>query len=133
MKRSPKQEAARWLRQAVEDFRTGDYLAKGERFYFASFVFQQAAEKALKAYLYYQGMHSIIGHSVQKLCQQCAQFDKAFGQILDEVKGLDTYYIPTRYPNGLPDGIPAEVYNFSDAQRTRTMCKKIMKLVKARI
>ena len=23
---------------------------------------------------------------------------------------FDTYYIPTKYPNGLPDGIPAEVY-----------------------
>jgi len=23
---------------------------------------------------------------------------------------LDSYYIPTRYPNSLPEGIPAEVY-----------------------
>jgi HEPN domain-containing protein len=23
---------------------------------------------------------------------------------------LDSYYIPIRYPNGLPDGIPAEVF-----------------------
>jgi HEPN domain-containing protein len=29
---------------------------------------------------------------------------------------LDSYYIPTRYPNGLPDGIPAEVYTKDAAQ-----------------
>ena len=32
---------------------------------------------------------------------------------------FDTYYIPTKYPNELPDGIPAEVYT-----------EKIVKFVK---
>jgi len=29
---------------------------------------------------------------------------------------LDQYYIPTRYPNGLPDGIPSEAYNKTQAR-----------------
>lgn len=30
---------------------------------------------------------------------------------------LDKYYIPTRYPNGLPDLTPGQVYREEDARR----------------
>lgn len=30
---------------------------------------------------------------------------------------LDKFYIPTRYPNGLPDLTPGQVYTREDAQR----------------
>lgn len=30
---------------------------------------------------------------------------------------LDKFYIPTRYPNGLPDLIPGHVYGQEDARR----------------
>ena len=30
---------------------------------------------------------------------------------------LDKFYIPTRYPNGLPDLTPAQVYRLDDAMR----------------
>lgn len=106
---------------------------KGERYDVACFLFQQAAEKALKAFLYSRGLKIVFGHSVRELCQQCSKYNTAFGKLGLEVNGLDGYYIPTRYPSGLPDSIPAEVYTLRDAQNTRRMCKLILELVKSKI
>jgi len=133
MKKSQNDEAQRWLQQARADFEAGEYLIQGKKFYLACFVFQQAAEKALKAYLYARGEDWVIGHSVQKLCLECSKYDSVFKELGEEVNGLDGYYIPTRYPNSLPDGIPADVYTRSDAERTRAMCDKIIKFVLDRI
>jgi HEPN domain-containing protein len=37
--------------------------------------------------------------------------------MFEAAKTLDKFYIPTRYPNGLPDSIPADVYTAADAKR----------------
>jgi len=42
---------------------------------------------------------------------------------------LDRFYIPTRYPNGLPGGIPAEVYLFGDAQQAISLAGEAIELV----
>ncbi|HEY9246165.1 MAG TPA: HEPN domain-containing protein [Candidatus Methanoperedens sp.] len=51
MKREPKSEAKRWLLQAKHDLDDAYISLDGERFNLACFLSQQAAEKALKAYL----------------------------------------------------------------------------------
>ena len=38
-----------------------------------------------------------------------------------KIAPLDAYYIPTRYPNGLPDGIPAQIY-------TKTVAKEVLRM-----
>ena len=70
--------------------------------------------KALKAYLYAQGEEVVLGHSVARLCIDAAHYRAEFSEKAKRWNLLDGYYIPTRYPNGLPGGIPAEVYT-SDA------------------
>ncbi|MEO0115843.1 MAG: HEPN domain-containing protein [candidate division WOR-3 bacterium] len=52
MKRGYKEESLRWFTQAKDEFEDADDLKKRGRFYLALFHFQQAAEKALKAFLY---------------------------------------------------------------------------------
>ncbi len=37
---------------------------------------------------------------------------------------LDGYYIPTRYPSGLPDGIPADVYTREAALGAVTLARE---------
>jgi HEPN domain-containing protein len=39
------------------------------------------------------------------------------GQILLLARSLDKLYIPTRYPNGLAGGAPADVYTRAEASR----------------
>ena len=72
--------------------------------------------KALKAFLYAQGERIVLGHSVADLCAQCAGFDDRFESVKKDLSVLDRLYIPTRYPNGLPGGIPAEAYHSADAE-----------------
>jgi len=98
------------LRQAQEDLRWTRHLAEQGAYHLACFLAQQVAEKALKAFLYAQGEEIILGHSVERLCAAAATFEPEFRARGRSLSILDGYYIPTRYPNALPDGIPADVY-----------------------
>jgi HEPN domain-containing protein len=59
--------------------------------------------------------------------QKYAPFDIAIGQ----AKTLDSYYIPTRYPNGLPGkSIPAHYYSKEDGDLCISYAGLILKNVK---
>ena len=116
MKRVARDEAERWLRQAESDLA---FAALGAREGFpaqACFTSQQAAEKALKAVLYLSGARFVPGHSVLELLDRAAADTGALRRLRDSARQLDQYYIPTRYPNGLPGSIPAEVFTDSQAE-----------------
>jgi len=110
MRRSALEEGGRWLSQATEDLKWAKHLAEAGGWHIACFLAQQVTEKALKAYLYAQGEEIVIGHSVARLCAAAAGYRGEFTEEARRWSLLDGYYIPTRYPNGLPDSIPAEVY-----------------------
>lgn len=121
MKGAARGEAERWLRQAESDLA---FAALGAREGFpaqACFTSQQAAEKAVKAVLYLSGARFVPGHSVVELLDRAAaavaDTDAApLRRLQDSARQLDQYYIPTRYPNGLPGGIPAEVFTDPQAE-----------------
>ena len=46
-----------------------------------------------------------------------------------EASFQDRYYIPTRYPNGLPGGVPAQSYQADEAQQALEMAEKTVALV----
>ena len=125
--------AARWLAQAKEDLKWAAHLAEKGGYHLACFLSQQVAEKALKAFLYAQGEEVVLGHSVGRLCSSAGSYDAAFGQKADRWKTLDTFYIPTRYPNGLPDGIPAEAYNKSIADSAVGLAREVVQFVEKRV
>ena len=43
---------------------------------------------------------------------------------------LDAYYIPTRYPNGLPDGIPANVYTEEAAKNAVALAEESVEWIR---
>lgn len=104
-------EARRWLRQALHD-RDAAHLNREHRFHeHACFVAQQSAEKALKAFLYARGQGPVLGHSTLALSDSAAALEPAFASLADACRRLDQLYIGTRYPNGLPDGVPHDFYD----------------------
>ena len=111
MRRNAREEGQRWLSQAVEDLKWARHLAEEGRWHIACFLVQQVAEKALKAFLYAQGEEVVIGHSVARLGAAAVNYQTGFTDRVRRWSSLDGYYFPTRYPNGLPDWIPAKVYN----------------------
>jgi HEPN domain-containing protein len=116
MRKSALEEADRWLAQATVDLHWARHLAQQGGWHLACFLSQQVAEKALNAFLYAQGEEVVLGHSVERLCAASARYLPEFADKARRWSLLDGYYIPTRYPNGLPDGIPADVYT-EDAAR----------------
>jgi HEPN domain-containing protein len=126
-------EAARWLEQARRDLDDAEFAASGSRWNLACFLSQQAAEKALKAFLLSRGAEAVWGHSVAELCHEAGAADAAFAKLGAEAAALDQYYIPTRYPNGLPGGIPADAYTRSDGDRALALCRAVIELVRQKV
>ena len=60
-------EAERWLKQALYDQAAARTSRDHGYHAWTCFLCQQAAEKALKAYLYDQGQGPVIGHSTYRL------------------------------------------------------------------
>ena len=123
-------EEERWLRQAEKDLETAQDSGKAAHYEWACFQSQQAAEKALKAFLYSKGLRAILTHSIRELVLDCSKYESDFRDFLGQAKALDTYYIATRYPNGLVGNeIPAQYYSEEDASQCINYAGLILKTV----
>jgi len=126
MKTSEK-EAARWIRQSEDDFKFVQWVLSENVFFDKGcFIAQQAGEKALKACLYAVGRRSLIGHSLFELSSELSKQNSRFSPLLDAAKQLDRFYIPTRYPNGLPGGSPFQVFDHQDLKKAVEALEQIM-------
>src|SRR4030042_4052825 len=103
-------EAKRWLSQAEADLKVAEWNFQGKFWWEVCFKCQQAAEKALKAYLYLKGKRAILSHSLLELRKSCTKYDVDFKKFEPVFRQLDKYYIITRYPNGLPGLTPSEYF-----------------------
>jgi len=126
-------ESRRWYDQAVRDLDDARFNLNGARYNLACFVAQQAAEKALKAYLILHSEEEPWGHSVAELCRESAKIDPTFAGVVPEAAPLDKFYIPTRYPNGLPGGIPADAFSKADAESAVMMADIVLSHVRSRL
>ena len=109
-------EARRWLDTAEEDLGAACVLKEQGKFSHACFFCHGCGEKALKALWFYLDAEP-WGHSIQKLISDLPDEHarKAMEDLLEAASVLDRYYIPTRYPNGLPDLTPGKCYFERDA------------------
>jgi HEPN domain-containing protein len=126
-------EGARWLRQAQQDLQDAQFTREGNRFNLACFLSQQAAEKAIKAYLYYRGAEDVWGHSLIDLCEDAKIFEMFFDTVKSEARQLDKYYYITRYPEFLPGGTPSEAFDRVDADRAIELSQIVVEFVRERL
>jgi len=126
----PKAEAARWFEQAEADFETARRLAEIGIFYAACFFAQQAAEKALKAAHFAAGARVVLGHSVGALARATLPFAPSIAALADTIERLDLFYIPTRYPNSLPESVPARVFKREDAATATDLAGRTLDAVR---
>jgi len=133
MKKDKRSEAKSWFTQAHAEFSDALDLEKRCRFYLSLFLYQQATEKALKAFLFSQGEEELFTHSVKELIDMAISYDKAFEGI-KLAKDLDRYYIPTRYPNGLAGNVPSEFFdNPEECKDAQVLAKSVIELVERKI
>jgi HEPN domain-containing protein len=128
-----KEEARRWFQTAESDLKTARILHANQRYAHACFHAQQAGEKSLKS-VWYLRSGDPCGHSVQKLIDDLKDFDANLFKHLEDLllvgSKLDRFYIPTRYPNGLPDLTPDKAYFEEDASAAIELSEQLVERVR---
>ncbi len=100
-----------WLYKAEEDLGAAQLLFSGHFYSTAIYHTQQAAEKALKAYIVYINLPLPRTHNLDTLCQLCKSEDTDFDNIYlyaIDLNGLDVAF---RYPNVQLDPTKTDVQN----------------------
>jgi HEPN domain-containing protein len=133
MAEGPRREADRWLRQAGHDLEAGRFLAAGGHHAAACFLAEQAAEKAVSAFLYACGAERVWGNALADLCEDALTFDPAFEMLKPVASLLDKHYLGARYPSALPGGVPAEAYDATDSERALAIAGEVIAFTKERI
>lgn len=119
-----------WLRQAEVDIEKAKLDLDWGYFEWACFTAQQAAEKAIKSLV--QHLHGEAwGHGTKALLDILPYEDKSL--FLEDAKLLDKLYIPTRYPNGLPEGIPHDYFTKREAEDAIKAVVRIYEWCKGKI
>ena len=90
-----------WLTKAAHDLASARKLAADPDPYLDTAIYhcQQAAEKAVKAWLTFQGIRFARTHDVRELIAQCAETDPRFTAWLEAGQMLTPYATAYRYPD----------------------------------
>ncbi len=99
-----------WLIKARNDLGSAKKLAHGSDAYYDTAIYhcQQAAEKALKAFLVYHDIEFEKVHNLTMLVGFCLEIDPEFNNYLDAAAILTPYATSYRYPNELFELEPEE-------------------------
>jgi HEPN domain-containing protein len=110
-----------WLRKADSDLANAKLcLAAGEALDTACFHCQQAAEKALKAYLIAKEVEFPFIHDLKRLLDYCAQIDPAFVTLTASALLLSPFAVVTRYDDAFwpePEEVQAALEAASSVRR----------------
>lgn len=122
-------ESDRWLAQAGHDLEAAEHAIEGGFHALSCFLSQQAGEKAVAGYLFSRGADHVWGHALADLCEDAMQLDTSFDVIKSVAMLLDKYHHPTRYPTGLPGGVPHDTYDQVDSGRALEIARDVVQFV----
>jgi len=114
-----------WLAQALRDLEKAKLDLQYEYWEWACFTAQQAAEKAVQALLIARGA-DVWGHAITPMLRALKDVNVP-PQLIEHAQLLDTFYIPARYPNGFPQGKPADYFNASKAHEAFDAANAILR------
>ncbi len=127
-------EYSRWIQTAKEHLRIAQHDGEGGFFSAAVLQAEQATQCALKALLHGVGRpQEARGHGLLALAEACARWaGLAFGEEdRQALARLARDYLPTRYPDALPEGTPMGHYGPADAEQARATALRIVDTVGA--
>jgi HEPN domain-containing protein len=120
--------AREWLIKAFHDRLAVEQLAEtaplGD---IVAFHCQQAAEKALKAYLTWRDEPFRRIHDLEELVEQCRALDAAFGSLVPAARRLTVYAVDPRYPSDFSTPSP------DDVRLARQLAEEVVAFVLARV
>jgi HEPN domain-containing protein len=124
--------AGDWFKQAVRDFEQAEDSRRAGRHEWACFAAHQAAEKAVKALHLHFGQEA-WGHVVAKLLRELPPGSSPPDALVERGRVLDTFYIPSRYPNSHPEGAPFEHYGPLQSGEAIEYAREIIAFVRAQM
>jgi len=122
-------EAREWLARADEDLQVAELTRHATPALLGSSAYhsQQAAEKALKAFLAARQMPFRLTHDLVELQGNCSSVDAGFGGLAAAAQTLTPYATQFRYPGG-PIAPPA-----ADAEEAARLAHDVVNFVRARL
>ena len=118
-----------WFKQSERDLSLAMNSRQHEHHEWSCFAAQQAAEKAVKALHLHHGQEA-WGHVVAKLLQELPLNVVVPATLKEKGRVLDNFYIPTRYPNGHPEGAPFEHYGPLQSEEATRYASEIIEFVR---
>ena len=115
-----------WFKQAQRDLEKVQIDINHSYYEWACFTAQQAAEKAVKA-LYQKANSHFHGHSLLQMLKGLSEKTEVSEELYHSARVLDRYYTETRYPNGFPEGSPAEYFDEKIAEEALHASRKIIR------
>lgn len=121
-----------WIEEAERDLEKTRLDIQYEYYNWACFTAQQSAEKAAKALCMKLGFDT-WGHSITNTLKLLKEKIEVPQEVIEQAQLLDTFYIPTRYPNGFSIGKPSDYYNEKIAREALHACEKVVGFCKINI
>lgn len=118
-----------WLKLAKEDLEWAKASFDYKIYRGACFAAQQAAEKALKAYLVSKSIVAPKIHDLVTLNQECVKEEENFSKLEESCNILSPYYLSTRYP----DVAQFEEFSEKQTQDVITQAEKVVTFVKSKL
>ena len=121
------QEHERWLKIAKEDLRVSKLLIKEDALSTVTYHCQQAAEKALKAYLVFKGKDVPRTHDLMKLVVACSKINNIFEDLDSAAELLNPFATKFRYPTEF------DIPDYDDTKEAIKQAQKIVRFVLKKI
>jgi HEPN domain-containing protein len=120
-------EHERWLKIVDDDIKSAKGLLCLEVFSTATYHCQQAAEKALKAYLVFKNQKVKKIHDLIEITALCCELDKEFERLYDDVEHLNPFATKFRYPTEF------DIPDYDDTKQAIEQTERIINFVLKKI
>ena len=123
----------KWIYFAEEDFNFAR-LGFEDKFYsHVCFLSQQVVEKSCKAFLIYSKINYPKTHKIVDLVNSNKKLFSLLSKYINELKVIDTFYIPTRYPDGIPGSLNNKLPNREDAKESLEVAESVLSIIKGKL
>ena len=120
----------KWIYFAEQDLNFAKFGFKDKFYSHVCFLSQQTVEKSCKAFLIYNSLNYPKTHKIVEIINSNKKLLDLFKEFINEIKLLDAFYIPTRYPDGIPGSLPEGLPDKKDAESSLSIAERIFDIIK---
>lgn len=123
----------KWLDFVIDDLESAEIMLREKKLNNVCYFSHQAVEKVLKAFLEHHQINPPHIHNLIDLLKQCGSISQEILKLLPEIRTLNQFYIPTRYPVAPMGSTPKGMPNQALAEKALDYAKEIVSYVKTQI